>query len=398
MKKVNARRVTRAEPAEERAGALEAAAGRLWAWLGETALPLWWRRGADWALGGFHEAIGQDGVPIRAPRRCIVQARQIHAYALASLAGWGGPGREAAEHGLGYFLQHYRRSDGLFRASIAADGAALDERGTLYDQAFALLGLRAGHALTGRDDYRTIAETLLTAIQGRFGLPGSGYREAGESPFQSNCQMHLFEATIAWSPAGAGFRQAADQIAHLALDRLIDTERGAVDEYYDADWRPAGRGSRPGMRRIEPGHQFEWAWLLLDWRASGGERPVEDAVRRLVEVGEKGVTNGLASGAVDAEGRMSDPLCRLWPQTERLRIAARLARRTSGARARRHEAAALEAARGLEQYLKTTIPGLWRDKWTGEGFVEEPAPASSLYHLANAIVAVRQAMGAGEPR
>jgi mannose-6-phosphate isomerase len=40
----------------------------------------------------------------------------------------------------------------------------------------------------------------------------------------------------------------------------------------------------------------------------------------------------------------------------------------------------------LWRYLETPTPGLWRDKLEEDGrFVEEPAPASSFYHLMAAI-------------
>lgn len=52
--------------------------------------------------------------------------------------------------------------------------------------------------------------------------------------------------------------------------------------------------------------------------------------------------------------------------------------------------AALQAAQSVKSYLDTPIKGLWRDKQTLDGrFVEEAAPASSLYHLAGAISALR---------
>ncbi len=236
------------------------------------------------------------------------------------------------------------------------------------------------------------AERLLTAIEAAFALPGGGYRELGEHPFQANGQMHLFEACLLFGDgAGDRFRETADRLAHLALDRLIDPALGVVDEFYDAAWRPvSSRGTATG-RRIEPGHQFEWAWLLLEWRATGGGRPVAGVARRLFAAGEAGVRDSLATGAVDETGRVVDPLCRLWPQTERLRTAARLAAAAPGPERDRYRAAARDAARGLRRYLETPIAGLWRDKWTpGEGFRDEPAPASSLYHLTGAIVALKR--------
>ena len=38
-----------------------AAAKKLRQWLFEAALPLWWRVGADHALGGYHEQIDFEG-------------------------------------------------------------------------------------------------------------------------------------------------------------------------------------------------------------------------------------------------------------------------------------------------------------------------------------------------
>ena len=47
---------------------------------------------------------------------------------------------------------------------------------------------------------------------------------------------------------------------------------------------------------------------------------------------------------------------------------------------------AAAAARGLLKYLDTPLRGLWRDKMNVDGtFVEEPAPASSFYHIVCAI-------------
>ena len=365
---------------------------RLWTWLTETALPLWWRLGADHERGGFHEALGQDGAPPPLPRRCRVQPRQIHAFSLAARHGWSGPAKAAAEHGLGYFLDRFRRPDGLFRAAVALDGSVHDDRAFLYDQAFALLGLHGAHDLEPRPALREAATNLLGGVRQAFEHPGGGFREHGAQPFQSNAQMHLFEACLAWGAvAGGPFAETADEIGALCLDRLIDPERGVIDEFYDADWRPVGpAGGADGERRIEPGHQFEWAWLLSQWGEAGG-RPTREAAERLFAVGEGAVAPALhvAAAAIGVSGEVTDPLARLWPQTERLRTAALLAQGV-GADPAAYERAALDAGVGLLAYLDTPLRGLWRDKMAPDGtFAEEAAPASSLYHLAGAIAALK---------
>src|SRR5690606_35842976 len=113
-------------------------ADALRAWLFETALPLWWTNGADHARGGFYDALTLEKAPLE-PRRARVQCRQVFVYALAGRLGWSGPWREAAWHGMDYFLARYRRPDGLWLAKVDGQGRILDGTPLLYEQAFALL-------------------------------------------------------------------------------------------------------------------------------------------------------------------------------------------------------------------------------------------------------------------
>ena len=45
---------------------------------------------------------------------------------------------------------------------------------------------------------------------------------------------------------------------------------GFLREFFDADWRPA---AGEDGRLVEPGHQFEWAWLLARWGRSARRGP-----------------------------------------------------------------------------------------------------------------------------
>ena len=60
----------------------------------------------------------------------------------------------------------------------------------------------------------------------------------------------------------------------------------------------------------------------------------------------------------------------------------------------RAERQAVDAVRGLQPYLQTPIQGLWRDTLRTDGtFVEEPAPASSFYHIVCACADLFAATG-----
>ena len=141
----------------------------------------------------------------------------------------------------------------------------------------------------------------------------------------------------------------------------------------------------PG-RIVEPGHQFEWAWLLLRWGGVKNTR-ARAAALKLIDIGEShGLRNGLATNSMLDDFSAHDAGARLWPQTERLKAACIAARLTGEAK---YFSMAVAAADGLLRYLDCPVPGLWYDRIDADGkLVDEPAPASSFYHLVAAIAEI----------
>ena len=357
-------------------------------WANHAAFPLWWSVGADHAGGGFFETIQQSGEAIDSPRRGRVLPRQIYAFAAARDLEWTGPWREAVDHGLRYYLDVYRRPDGLFRALVGPGGVALDDSAALYDQAFAMFALANACAATGRSDLRDIAVSVRETLFATLKNPLGGFNESAptDPPLHSNPHMHLFEACLAWNAIDSdpAWRALADEIAQLALSKFISPETGALREFFDDQWNPA-----PGVagRIWEPGHQYEWGWLLLRWGQLAGRPDATAAALRMIDLAEtKGVDpeRGVGMNAMLDDMTVHDAGARLWPQTERIKAGV-LAAQVTGED--RWWGVAVEGAEGLLQYLRTPVPGLWRDKLKPDGaFVEEAAPASSFYHVVCAIV------------
>jgi mannose-1-phosphate guanylyltransferase / mannose-6-phosphate isomerase len=348
---------------------LAASAGRLNLWLTTAALPLWQVLGIDQDKGGFFEALEQDARPLIAPRRARVQPRQAYAYATAGASGWPGPWQAAAYFAMDLFERWYRRPDGLFRTLVGPDGEVLDDRAMVYDQAFALLAWSA----LGREEQ---ALALLGSLSARRRRTG-GFVEEGRHPFQSNPHMHLLEAAIGWIKAGGGseWRALGQEVVDLALSRFIDGDSGALREYFDNQWRPDKIATR-----LEPGHQFEWAWLLWRWAELTGDGGAREAAQGLYATGLRGVdwNRGVVVDSLD--GDITATGARLWPQSEWLKASLALG----------HGDDARQAVRALSGYLETPVRGLWRDKLRPDGgYVDEPAPASSLYHLVVAILELR---------
>ena len=370
---------------------LAGSAATLRTWLEQCAYPLWAANGIDAVNGGFIETLGQDGIGLPHPRRARVHPRQIYAFAQAPALGWRGDVRSIVSRGMEYFTRHYLRSDGLFRTLAGVDGAPLDDRAVLYDQAFALLGYAAAAtALDAREEFEARAVALRKAIASRFGADGAFLSdERSDGGFESNPHMHLLEACLAWAEIGRDpvWAQWSRQLADVALTRFIHPGSGALGECFSADWRPA-----PGIagRIVEPGHQFEWAWLLLR-SESRHPGPLRAAALRLIAIGEKsGVHHGVAVNALLDDLSVHDPNARFWPQTERLKAALMAARITG---AEEYWTMAASAARSLLPYLKTPVSGLWLDVQLPSGeLIDAPAPASTFYHLVGAIVVLVDAV------
>jgi mannose-1-phosphate guanylyltransferase/mannose-6-phosphate isomerase len=355
---------------------LPAAARWYEAWLAEAALPLWAGAGVDPVGRLFQETLSVSGAPVEAPRRARAQARQVYVFASAAAAGYGARWLPVARAGWDRFVAVYRRPDGLFINRAAADGTPVDRGVDIYEQAFALLAMAALQAVDpSAGDLAGEAARTLAALQDRR-VAGGGFRESGPHPYQANCHMHLFESALAWEAAGGPVWTAlSDELANLAMTRFIDPQSGALREFFDADWQ-ALRGEG-GL--VEPGHQFEWAWLLERWGLARGDAAARTAARRLFSNGLKGVdpVREVAINALWDDFSVRDGDARLWPQTEHLKAAVVLG----------DEAQGLRAARGLAQYLEVPARGAWRDKLRADGsFVEEPAPATSFYHLTVAIL------------
>ena len=361
-------------------------------WLFDVALPLWWDDGADRVGGGFHEAIGLDGRPLARPHRARVIARQAFSYCEAGRLGWHGPWREAQRYALDYFRKYFITADATVVSVVDLDGKVGDARFDLYNQAFALLAYAGGHCTFGEaDGWRRQAVALRTTLEQSYAHPLGGFVEdrAGALPQRSNPHMHILEAALAWIAIDddRAWRRMADGIAALCLQKFIDPARGALGEFFAADWSPA-----PGVegRICEPGHHYEWAFLLDCWaRLTGRNKP--KAVPRLIAFADSrglDARRGVVVNAVLADGSVHDPVARLWAQAERIR--AYLAHRRS------HDEIAAPV-KGLRRFLATPTQGVWFDQLAPDNiFVLEPARATSLYHIVGAVVELSAATaGAG---
>jgi mannose/cellobiose epimerase-like protein (N-acyl-D-glucosamine 2-epimerase family) len=211
----------------------------------------------------------------------------------------------------------------------------------------------------------------------------AGNSRSAAQPRRQNPHMHLFEALLAASEAfgSEGFFSFASDLAALFATRFFQAKDGALPEYLDealAPLREAGRFA------TEPGHHYEWIWLLDRFEAAAAAmgRPVDPSLRSAAEAlfdfaERHGVdpSSGLVVNGLWSDGTISDGAFRLWPQTERLKAVAR-----------RRPDRLPEVLQALERHFAGLRPGLWIERMDAGGQpIAEPAPATSLYHLTAAL-------------
>lgn len=349
-------------------------------WLLEATFPLWSTAGFDAVCGQFVEQLSLDGEPsVETPRRTLVQARQLHVFAVAARMGWTGPWRAVMSAAADTLLARGRTDAGDWIFTFDASGRPLDARRDLYTQAFVIFGLVHAAQALGREDLMAAAAQTLRRLDAAWRAPTGGFVE-GEvhaGVRRQNPHMHLFEAVTALWEARRDPVDAALGAELLALFEQRFAAPGGVLEYFDDGLAPLddARG-----RVVEPGHAFEWSWLIGRWTAAGGAaRPA--LVERLYAAAGLGVNaGGVAQDEVWTDGTVKSASARLWPQAERLKAALAHGERTGdleGARA---------ASRALAGYLDGCRPGLWRDRRLADGgWADGPSPASSGYHVVGAL-------------
>jgi mannose-6-phosphate isomerase len=192
--------------------------------------------------------------------------------------------------------------------------------------------------------------------------------------------MHLFEAYIALEEAmpGRGHLQRAAGLFAIFQRYLFDARRSVVREHFARNW---SRHPDPLLADlVEPGHLFEWAWLL-DRFGGLADRRVEGVVEALIRKARTGVTDeGLVLDALPTDLIASArPTHRLWPHTEAIKAIGLQHR--SGVQSARAFADLIAGTLG-RYFLTATFNGGWTDRVDAEGApLSQTVPASSLYHL-----------------
>ncbi|MDW5315996.1 AGE family epimerase/isomerase [Rhizobium sp. PL01] len=364
-------------------------------WLTEIALPLWADRGFDGERGTFQELLDFSLRPIiDVPLRLMVQARQISVFASAAVSGrfpeGGGLALRAAEN----MISRYEQADGNpgWVFAIDRNGSVDFAQRDLYAHAFVLFSLSWALRLEPRQSFKQAIDRTLSFLDDQMADPISGgYWDSMpkmDKLRRQNPHMHLFEAFISLYEAtgDAKFLDRCDQLYTLAVRRFLAPESGALRETFHADWSvwPSnGEGS------VEPGHLFEWSWLISRYKAvfHRHHSGTVDQMMRLAIGSGLDVSTGRVIDQIREDGRSVNLSSRSWPHAEALKALSYNQNVLEAGENKMAIAAIL--SRIMTLYCKPSFGGGWQDQLDDQDQpIRKDIPASTLYHIYFAICAV----------
>jgi mannose/cellobiose epimerase-like protein (N-acyl-D-glucosamine 2-epimerase family) len=363
---------------------LNTISSRVHDWTFQTALPFWGEHGIDRQYGGYHEQLTFEGFSAGVGfKRIRVICRQIYVFSHAYIMGWE-PGLELARHGYDFLTRKaWLGEEGGWARQLTMDGNVLDPVADLYDQAFALFALSWYRRASGDPAAQAWAMKTIAFIDQHMRHPNSiGFMhwKPISGLRQQNPHMHLLEACLASYEAEADERSAnlAKEVAGLFDTKFFDLETRTLAEFFNDDF---SRADGPDGRMIEPGHQFEWAWILVNLKRLLGIDMSAHA-RALIGFGEDFGIDPVSKATYDGlwvDGTLRDGKSRSWPNTERIKAAVALFELDGT-----NPQPVFEQSAGLllDRYLAVSTPGCWIDQFDQGGQpLTKFVPTSTLYHV-----------------
>ncbi|HCN65221.1 MAG TPA: N-acylglucosamine 2-epimerase [Pseudomonas sp.] len=349
----------------------------------QVIVPLWQGPGWNAELALPYEALSPAHQPLPPQRyRAMACARQLYVFA-SLIDDPAFPAAEARAAALFRSLQsHFHDAEhGGWFYSIDPHGAPLDQRKDLYTHAFIIFACAHYWAKVREPLVESVLNAALQVVLEQFST-GNGLYEAslnqdwaslGSGPLQ-NPLMHLAEAFLATLSVREdptvlsallaltdGMQQHFIEPVHNVM---LEKPRGAVDNWF------------------EPGHQFEWLFLLASsplLRGTALHGSLDRAFGFAEQVGVDPQT-GAVCGMLAPDGTLRDGTQRIWAQAEYLRA---LTLRPEGAERVQRQLLALQ-----QRFLYT---GGWYECRDDQGNVSrEDMPSTTPYHLATCYSGLAQ--------
>lgn len=306
--------------------------------------------------GGFFHYFKDDGtIYDRSHRHLVSSTRFAVNYALAAIefGNDAAPHAEylaAARHGLRYLREVHRDPYSGGYAWTIRDEQPEDRTNHAYGVAFVLLAYATAYKAGVSEAAHWMEETWRLLEQHYWDADAGLYRDEADADWHfsgyrgQNANMHMCEAMLAAYQASdePHYLERALTLADHMTRRQAAKADGLVWEHYDSEWNIDWDYHRDDPKHLfrpwgfQPGHQTEWAKLLLileplllergreeSWLLPTAMHLFDTALARAWDNDHDGICYGFAP-----DGRVCDDDKYFWVQAESLAAAALLHART----------------------------------------------------------------------
>jgi len=356
--------------------------------------------GWDEARGRSVERLQADLTP--APigyRRGMVAGRQLfffsHAYRLTLEPIF----KDRARRLYADLLDHFwDRTNGGWYFSIDDNNVAYNTTKDLYGHAFIMFGLTHYAAIfSDINAFNWIKQTNELVFR-HFRLPGGWFAPSTTRDWvicrrnlEQNPHMHLLETYLSAYDATRDeiFIKRATEIMSIYTELLRTRDGSKVLEHFDENGRPAGeRGNL-----IEPGHLYEWYWLVNEYADIAGLCAYRATCTPIMDWANRWGRDSDAGGIydqVDSDGNVVSHRKRVWPVTECIKAFATLVRISGDEQSKWSLAQWITFIR--ERYC--TKDGAWHEYLNRDLQPDcDYLPLSTPYHVAMAALEVERLLG-----
>ncbi|TXH66625.1 MAG: AGE family epimerase/isomerase [Thiothrix sp.] len=298
--------------------------------------------------GGFYHFFRDDGSVYHASMRHLVSStRFIFNYAMATRYFADLDYSDWVRHGLAYLETAHRQPATGGYAWLLENGKATDTTNHCYGLAFVVVA-GATALLAGVEEGRTSIENAWQLLERYYWDEAHGlYRDEANADFNvispyrgQNANMHACEAML-WAYEATHeqrFLERATRLADSVSNKLAGQAQGLIWEHYDANWQIDWQYHLDNPKHLfrpwgfQPGHQTEWAKLLLilhrhqpaAWQLSRAETLFSQALEHAWDYEYGGIYYGFAP-----DGSICDGDKYFWVQAESFAAAALLAQATN---------------------------------------------------------------------
>ena len=307
--------------------------------------------------GGFFHYYKDDGtIYDRSHRHLVSSTRFIFNYAMAAreFDDKRAEYLDAARHGLRYLRDVHRDPASGGYAWTIRDGKPEDRTYHAYGVAFVLLAYSTA-LKAGLTEVRPWMDETWELLEKRYWDADFGlYRDEADEHWNfsgyrgQNANMHMCEAMLAAYQASdePRYLERALTLADHMTRRQAAKAEGLVWEHYDVDWNIDWKYNLDNPKHLfrpwgfQPGHQTEWAKLLLileplllernreeKWLVPTAQHLFDTALDRAWDKQYGGIAYGFAP-----DGSVCDDDKYFWVQAESLAAAALLHARTGEAK------------------------------------------------------------------